>query len=101
MFYTYVLRSLKNASLYTGYTNDLRARVHEHNSGLSEYTKKYLPYELIYYESCLDEGDARAREKQLKTGLGKRYLKLRLRRFFRKSIVGMDPVRCSGRKESI
>lgn len=77
MYYTYVLRSLKNKSLYTGYTNDLKKRVFEHNNGESGYTRKYLPYKLIYYEACLEEKDARSRERYLKSGLGKRYLKLR------------------------
>ncbi len=92
MFYTYVLKSLKNQNLYTGYTNDLRKRIKEHNDGLSGFTKKYLPYELIYYESCLDEGDAKAREKQLKSGYGKRYLKSRLKRFLKREFKEMDPV---------
>ena len=90
MYYTYVLKSLKNASLYTGYTNDLRKRVKEHNDGESGYTKKYLPYELIYYEACVNQSDAKARETQLKTGLGKRYLKGRLKKFLR--LNDMDPV---------
>ncbi len=81
MYYTYVLRSLKNQRLYTGYTNDLRKRLKEHNDKLSTYTKSRGPYELIYYEACIDEEDARARELYLKTGKGKRYLKSRLRRF--------------------
>lgn len=36
---------------------------------------------LIYYEACLNEQDARYREKYLKSGLGKRYLKNRLKSF--------------------
>jgi putative endonuclease len=93
MFYTYVLKSLKNASLYTGYTNDLKKRIKEHNDGESGFTKKYLPYELIYYEACLNQSDAKAREIQLKTGLGKRYLKARLKRFLKTvNLNGMDPV---------
>ncbi|MCX6723502.1 MAG: GIY-YIG nuclease family protein, partial [Candidatus Staskawiczbacteria bacterium] len=35
----------------------------------------------IYYEACLNDGDARSREKYLKTGIGKRYIKNRLKRF--------------------
>jgi len=92
MFYTYVLKSLKNISLYTGYTNDLRKTVKEHNDGLSGYTKKYLPYELIYYETCVNRSDAKARETQLKTGLGKRYLKTRLKRYLGTKKLDMDPV---------
>jgi len=81
MFYTYILKSKKNGRLYTGYTNDLRKRFKEHNDGKSKYTKTRGPYELIYYEACLNEDDARSRELYLKSGKGKLYLKSRLKRF--------------------
>jgi len=53
----------------------------EHNHGKVSSTKNRDPFKLIYYEACLNEQDARAREKYLKTGMGKRYLKNRLKRF--------------------
>ena len=81
MFYTYILQSKKNGNLYTGYTADLRKRFREHNEGKSGYTKSRGPYSLIYYESCLNEEDAKSRELYLKTGKGKRYLKYRLKHF--------------------
>jgi len=79
--YVYVLRSDKSGQLYTGSTNDLRKRLSEHNFGHSTYTKPRGPYELIYYEACINSTDAYAREKYLKTGTGKRYLTNRLKRF--------------------
>ncbi len=85
MFYTYVLKSKKDGKLYTGYTKDLRKRFLEHNEGKSLYTKSRGPFAIIYYEACLDEGDARAREEYLKSGRGKRYLKDRLKRFLFRS----------------
>ena len=81
MYYTYVLRSGTDSQLYTGSTNDLRRRLNEHNNGKVSSTKNRVPFELIYYEACLNEQDARAREKYLKTGMGKRYIKNRLKRF--------------------
>lgn len=80
MFYTYLLKSKKDGSLYTGSTGDLRKRLKEHNASKSNYTRKHIPYEIIYYEACLSEEDARSRELYLKSGMGKRYLKNRLRR---------------------
>ncbi len=80
MFFTYILTN-KIGRLYTGFTYDLRKRLKEHNEQMSTYTKFHGPYELIYYEACLNENDARQREKYLKSGTGKRYLKSRLRRF--------------------
>ena len=81
MFYTYVLKSKKYGELYTGSTNDLRKRLKQHNDGKSGFTKKYIPYEIIYYEASINEQDARSREMYLKSGMGKRYLKSRLKRF--------------------
>jgi putative endonuclease len=81
MFYVYVIRSRKNGRLYTGSTNDLRKRFNQHNKGKSTWTKTRGPWEIIYYEASLSEEDARSREKYLKTGMGKRYIKNRLKRF--------------------
>ncbi len=81
MFYNYILQSQKDKKWYTGYASDLRKRFNEHNSNKSGYTKGRGPFVLIYYEACLNEQDARSREKYLKTGMGKRYLKNRLKRF--------------------
>lgn len=66
---------------YTGATRDLRKRFKEHNNGNVEATRERRPLALIYYEACVDERDAFAREKYLKSGMGKRYLKNRLKRF--------------------
>lgn len=81
MVYTYVLESKKDGRWYTGSTRDLRKRFQDHNLGVVESTKERGPFMLIYYEACLNEQDARAREKYLKSGMGKRYLKNRLKRF--------------------
>lgn len=77
-FYVYVLCSLKDGHLYTGYTSDLKNRVREHDSGFVASTKERRPLELIYYEACRDQKGATRREKYLKTAWGKRYLKARL-----------------------
>lgn len=81
MYYTYVIQSQKSGYLYTGSTIDLRKRFSQHNKGISTWTKTRGPWKLIYYEACLTEEDAKAREKYLKSGMGKRYLKNRLKRF--------------------
>lgn len=81
MFYTYILRSKKDGQFYTGSTRDLRKRFKQHNDNKVFSTKSRGPFELIYYEACLNEEDGRMREKYLKSGIGKRYLKNRLKRF--------------------
>ncbi|MBN2585233.1 GIY-YIG nuclease family protein [Patescibacteria group bacterium] len=81
MIYTYVIRSAKDGRLYTGSTNNLRERLSQHKSGLVSLTKNRGPLTLIYYEACTNDHDARIREKYLKTGMGKRYIRNRLSRF--------------------
>ena len=76
--YVYVLKSLLDGNLYTGYTNDLRRRMDQHNEGAVHSTKNRGPLELIYYEACRTREDATRREKYLKTAWGKRYIKTRL-----------------------
>ena len=80
-YYTYVLQSIKSKLFYTEFTSNLRKRFNQHNNDESTYTKGRGPFKLIYYEACLDGDDAKAREKYLKSGMGKRYLKNRLKRF--------------------
>ena len=74
MYYTYVLRSLKNGVLYKGQTQDLESRLTVHNSGMVSYTKKHMPWELVYYESFETRSEAMAREKFFKTGKGRDWL---------------------------
>ncbi|MEK7512741.1 MAG: GIY-YIG nuclease family protein [Patescibacteria group bacterium] len=80
MFYVYVIEN-RDKRWYTGYTNDLRKRFNQHNTRKSKYTSYRGPYKLIYYEACVNKDDARSRERYLKSGMGKRYLKNRLKRF--------------------
>lgn len=49
--------------------------------GKEHSTRNYRPYELIYSEACRNRVDAKFREMYLKSGMGKRYLKNRLKRF--------------------
>lgn len=81
MCYVYLLQDTGTKSWYTGSTRNLRKRLVEHQQGKSQWTKSRGPWKLIYYEACLDEADARLREIYLKTGMGKRYLNNRMKRF--------------------
>ena len=88
MCYVYVLQSLKDKKFYTGYTVDLKRRMGEHNKGLEFSTRYRIPFKLVYYEACLSKEDAVAREQYLKSGMGKRYLKNRLKCYLGLSILG-------------
>jgi len=81
MWYVYLLQN-KNGDLYTGSTKNLQKRILSHNSRENKSTKHGAPWKVIYCEICLNKYDARAREKYLKSGMGKRYLRNRLKLFF-------------------
>jgi putative endonuclease len=81
-YYIYVLLSEKDNQFYTGYTSDLKNRINYHNEGKVTSTKNRRPLKLIYFEGCLNQQDATRREKYLKSGNGKIYLRSRLRQFF-------------------
>jgi len=83
MWYVYVLQNNKG-NWYIGSTMDLRKRILRHNSGRNKSTKYGVPWKLIYCEISTDKQDARTREKYLKSGMGRRYLKNRLKFFFAK-----------------
>jgi len=78
-FYTYVLISQKDLKLYIGWTINLEKRINKHNHGLIKATKYRTPLKLVYYEACLNKKLAIVREKTLKTGFGRKYLKSRIK----------------------
>ena len=66
-YYTYILSSKNNSTLYIGVTNDLERRLNEHRSGLIPgFTQKYHCEKLVYFEEYSDINQAIEREKQLK-----------------------------------
>ncbi|OGM97650.1 MAG: hypothetical protein A2735_03530 [Candidatus Yanofskybacteria bacterium RIFCSPHIGHO2_01_FULL_41_21] len=78
MYYVYILFSIKDRQLYTGYTNNLERRMREHFSGKNIATRNRIPLKLIYYETYLKWSDAKRRESYLKGGNGRAQLKIQL-----------------------
>lgn len=76
MYFVYALQSKTCKRIYVGFTENLEKRIHQHNSGKTKSTKGYIPWELIYFEVVQDRFKAREREKYLKSGSGKEFLKL-------------------------
>jgi len=75
MVSVYAIISEVNGYIYVGMSSDLEKRLKEHNSGKSIYTKRFLPWSLLYAEMLPDRDSARKREKYLKSGIGKEFLK--------------------------
>ena len=78
MYFVYVLFSDKDRQLYVGYTNNLKRRLGEHQSGKSIATRNRLPVKLIYFEGYIKWSDAKRREKYLKGGNGRGQLKIQI-----------------------
>lgn len=74
-YYIYAIKSKKDGRIYVGLTTNVESRVQQHNAGKTQSTKAYRPWELIYTEEAEDRLSARKREKYLKSGIGKEFLK--------------------------
>jgi putative endonuclease len=78
MWFVYVLKSISHPFIYIGSTNDLERRLSEHNAGLTQSTKHYVPFEIEAFVAVKTEAKARELEKYFKTGSGKAVLKKRI-----------------------
>lgn len=75
MFTVYAIKSIARNYIYVGMTQDLEQRLLRHNQGYEKTTKPYCPFDLIYTEEHPTRDEARAREKYLKGGSGKAFLR--------------------------
>jgi putative endonuclease len=74
-YFIYAIKSSFDDRIYVGFTLDLERRIKEHNQGRTRSTKGFRLWELIYQEIVDTRIEAREREKYLKSGCGKEYLK--------------------------
>ena len=75
MITVYAIISEVNDDIYVGISKDADKRLKEHNAGKSRYTKGLKPWRNLYKELQPDWKAAREREKYLKSGVGKEFLK--------------------------
>ncbi len=75
-YFVYVLKSVKDENLYTGFSENPDKRLKEHNSGKTKSLYKRRPLIMLYKEEFNDELEARRRERFLKTGQGRKSLRL-------------------------
>jgi len=75
MFFAYVLKSINHEYYYKGHCENLERRLNQHNSGMTESIRPYIPFSLIYFEEFETEKQAIEREKYFKTSAGRRFLK--------------------------
>jgi len=75
MWFIYVLKSDMFDKFYIGKIDNLERRLSEHNIGKSKYSRRFMPWSIVYSEKLCTEGDAIKREKYLKSAAGRRWLK--------------------------
>ena len=69
LYFIYILTNAKHTVLYTGFSNDLKARIWSHKERLEEsFTKRYHVDMLVYYEATESVVSALERERQIKAG---------------------------------
>ena len=78
-YYIYVLRNEESGALYTGHTSDLDKRLARHNDKsriTKRYSKKYEGnWVILYSEEYETRSEAVRRERFLKSGNGRRWMK--------------------------
>jgi putative endonuclease len=72
MYYMYVL---KRIIFHVGLTCNPERRIAEHNSKWERTTRSSAPFDTLLIEEFQTRPEARIREKYLKSGIGKEYLK--------------------------
>ena len=74
-WFVYVLRSINFERNYIGFSRNVSKRLRQHNSGKTKSTKPYLPWKILFSEEFSSKEEALKREKFLKSGKGREYIK--------------------------
>ena len=75
IFFVYAIKSDVDGRIYVGFSSDIAKRLVQHNAGKTKSTKGFVPWKIIYTEEIIGRQNARNREKYLKSGSGKEFLK--------------------------
>ena len=74
-YIVYVLYSEKFCRTYVGQTNKLEERICKHNRGAVDSTRPFKPWNIIHTEKYETRAEAMRREKWLKSGRGRDFIK--------------------------
>ena len=75
-YVVYILYSKSFDKTYVGFTSSIIDRIKSHNLlGTNGYTKNFRPWEVVHIEYFESKTAAIKREKYLKTGVGREYIK--------------------------
>ncbi|MBI1343256.1 MAG: GIY-YIG nuclease family protein [Terrimonas sp.] len=75
MYFAYVIKSIDHDYYYKGHCREIEKRLLQHNSGMTESIRPYIPFKIVYFETFDTEEEAIKREKYFKSSAGRRFLK--------------------------
>jgi putative endonuclease len=75
MFTVYILYSFTYNKTYVGFTSNLLQRFYSHNCLGSDWTRSYRPWVVVYTEILPTKKDALIKEKELKSGKGRDWIR--------------------------
>ncbi|MAT40139.1 MAG: endonuclease [Ectothiorhodospiraceae bacterium] len=70
MYTVYILYSESIGKYYIGYTADVEQRLAFHNNGSSRWSKRGIPWRVVYTEAHEDKRSAMRREREIKSYKG-------------------------------
>ena len=74
MWKVYIIYSEKIDRYYNGITDDIDWRLERHNLGWGRYTKRGIPWKVVYTEECDTKSEALMREREIKNRKSKKYI---------------------------
>lgn len=74
MAHVYILYSQSVDTYYIGSTINLKDRLFRHNSGRSKYTKRCIPWTLVYVKEYATKAEACKEEYRLKAEKSRKYI---------------------------
>ncbi len=98
MFYTYILKSLKDGRRYIGHTNNIEIRLKFHNDGINLSTKNRRSLELICFKCFSNRLEAIRYEFYLKRLKGGKQLEIEMNNMLDNADVAQLAERLHGKE---
>ncbi|MFA4831413.1 MAG: GIY-YIG nuclease family protein [Patescibacteria group bacterium] len=96
MFYTYILKSLKDNRRYIGHTDNIPLRLDFHNRGLNPSTKNRRPLILFCYQAFTTRSVAVRYERYLKSLKGGKQLNIEIEKMLKNADIAQLVPRICG-----
>ena len=87
MAFTYILFSAAINSYYVGSTNDLTDRLKRHNKGRSTFTKRGIPWIVVYQKSYPTKSEAYQAEHSIKSQKSRKYIQKIVWKYLHEQVI--------------